>query len=376
MDKIYAPDDDIEVTVTFDQAVAVSGTPRIELRLLGVETAGRRWAEYSSGTGTTALVFSYTVKATDESHAAGIGVGNHSLPADNLDLNGGTVTVVATGEDASPSYAPLISDSGHLVNWARPALSDAVTSTDGTKVILTFSEDLAGEAVAVVSGGTFVLRVKVDGTTVALSGSTSTVSGNLVTITLATALTSATQAVTVSYADPTSGDDSIGIEDLAGNDADSFTDQTVTNRFGVPEVSSVALTSAPGSDNTYAIGDAVEATVTFDAAVDISGSPQLELDFDGTAKSAICAGPVADTNTTTIVCSYTVAVGEEAPNGVRSRRTRSPAARSTPPAARPSAPTATTSRSPSTPGTRSTASARRSSPRAPMRRRRRPTARR
>ena len=80
-----------------------------------------------------------------------------------------------------------------------------------------------------------------------------------------------------------------------------------------PEVSSVALTSAPGSDNTYAISDAVAATVTFDAAVDITGTPELELDFDGTAKAAGCA---TGTNTTTMVCSYTVLAGEEAPNGV------------------------------------------------------------
>ena len=33
------------------------------------------------------------------------------------------------------------------------------------------------------------------------------------------------------YADPTTGDDSIGVEDLALNDADSFVDQPVTNRF-------------------------------------------------------------------------------------------------------------------------------------------------
>ena len=70
-----------------------------------------------------------------------------------------------------------------------------------------------------------------------------------------------------------------------------------------PEVSSVALTSTPGPDNTYAIGDAVTATVTFDAAVDITGTPQLELDFDGTAKAAACT---TATNTTTMVCSYTV----------------------------------------------------------------------
>ena len=80
-----------------------------------------------------------------------------------------------------------------------------------------------------------------------------------------------------------------------------------------PAVSSVALTSAPGSDNTYAIGDSVAATVTFDAAVDITGSPQLELDFDGTAKAATCA---TATNTTTMACSYTVLADDSAPDGV------------------------------------------------------------
>ena len=228
-DKIYAPGDDIEVTVTFDRAVNLSGTPRIEIRLVSDDY---RWAEYSSGTGTTALVFSYTVEATDESSINGITVGRTVLAADDLDLNGGTITTVATGENASLAYAPLVSDSGHLVNWARPTLSEAETSTDGRRVLLRFSEDLDGESVPINSGvGTLNFTFKVDDTTVAPGGSVATVSGNLVTLRLATALTSSTQTVTVSYTDPTSGDDSTGIEDLAGNDADSFTDQTVTNRF-------------------------------------------------------------------------------------------------------------------------------------------------
>ena len=78
-------------------------------------------------------------------------------------------------------------------------------------------------------------------------------------------------------------------------------------------VSSVALTSTPGSDNTYGIGDSVEATVTFSAAVDITGTPQLELDFAGTAKAATCT---AATNTTTMACSYTVVENDSAPNGI------------------------------------------------------------
>ena len=80
-----------------------------------------------------------------------------------------------------------------------------------------------------------------------------------------------------------------------------------------PTVTGVSLTSDPGTDNTYAISDTVTATVTFSAAVDITGTPQLELDFAGTAKAAACA---TGTNTTTMVCSYTVVAGDSAPNGV------------------------------------------------------------
>ena len=79
-----------------------------------------------------------------------------------------------------------------------------------------------------------------------------------------------------------------------------------------PDVSSVEITS--GSFNGFnAIDDFIEATVTFSAAVDITGSPQLELDFDGTPKAADCA---AATNTTTMVCRYYVAVNDSAPNGI------------------------------------------------------------
>ena len=79
-----------------------------------------------------------------------------------------------------------------------------------------------------------------------------------------------------------------------------------------PDVSSVELTSVP-NNNTWAIGEEIEATVTFSAAVDITGTPQLELDFDGTPKPAGCAAAM---NTTTMVCTYTVVENDSAPNGI------------------------------------------------------------
>ena len=86
-----------------------------------------------------------------------------------------------------------------------------------------------------------------------------------------------------------------------------------------PGVSSIALTSDPnddsrtGNDGTYAIGDDIEATLTFNQAVDVTGSPQITLTIGSSEKAASCA---AATNTTTVLCSYTVAQGNDAPDGV------------------------------------------------------------
>ena len=309
MDGIYATGDVIEVTATFDQAVTVNGTPRIEL-VLGSVGSNVKLAEYASGSGTTALVFSYEVLAGDESDTDGVAVGHSSFSTDTVDLNGGTITVTSSGEDASPSYSPVPSDSGHRVNWARPTLSSAATFGDGTEVLLTFSENLdpGGRSIT-------LFTVKVDGTAVTLSGTVATVSGRVVTLTLATALTSATQTVTVSYADPTAGDDNAGVQDVAGNDADSFTDQMVTNAFGsaaTPTVTGVEITSSSlNGFNTN--GERIQVDVTFSAAVDITGSPQLELDFDGSPKAATCT---AATNTTTMACRYTIGGNDSAPDGI------------------------------------------------------------
>ena len=88
-----------------------------------------------------------------------------------------------------------------------------------------------------------------------------------------------------------------------------ITDDSTPVTTTAPTVTAVELTTT----TTYAIGDEVEATVTFSAAVDITGTPRLELDFAGTAKPAACG---AATNTTTMVCRYEVVADDSAPNGI------------------------------------------------------------
>ena len=89
-DKDYEAGDEIEITVTFSEAVAVTGTPRLKITLNGT-----RMAEYV-GSGSTAadLVFSYTV--TDRDYD----LDGVSLPSNGLRLNGGTIKSQADGTDA------------------------------------------------------------------------------------------------------------------------------------------------------------------------------------------------------------------------------------------------------------------------------------
>ncbi|MYE33768.1 MAG: hypothetical protein F4X23_02825, partial [Gemmatimonadales bacterium] len=135
------------------------------------------------------------------------------------------------------------------------------------------------------------------------------VSGATVTLTLETAVT-AGQPVTVAYTDLTTDDDAAVVQDLAGNDAAGFGAQTVTV---APSITSVALTSDAGIDSTYAIGDAITATVTFSAAVDVDGTPYVALTVGTQPRQAGCA---TTDGVTAVACTYTVAENDEDPNGV------------------------------------------------------------
>ena len=101
-------------------------------------------------------------------------------------------------------------------------------------------------------------------------------------------------------------------DDLQNREYPRYSPQ-VTVLGSPPEVTSVALTSMPGSDSTYAIDDAVTATVTFDKAVDVTAGPQITLLIGTAEKAASCA---AATNTTTMACSYTVVANDTANGGV------------------------------------------------------------
>ena len=109
----YGLGETIAITVTFDKAVTVDtsgGTPRIAFRL-DADPNPNRWAVYSSGSGGTALVFTYRVQA-DDMDDDGI-----RLPANSIQLFSGTI-VDATDPivDATLTYAAPGLQSGHKVD--------------------------------------------------------------------------------------------------------------------------------------------------------------------------------------------------------------------------------------------------------------------
>ena len=106
----YAIGDEIQVGLTFSEAVTVTGTPQLTL-----DVGGRsRTAEYSEGSTTTRLLFTHTV-ATGDEDTDGIAV-----VANSLALNGGAIR--AGSANAALTHAGLQA-SDHRVDGIAPTVT-------------------------------------------------------------------------------------------------------------------------------------------------------------------------------------------------------------------------------------------------------------
>ena len=310
VDNTFAIADAVTATVTFSASVDVDttgGTPQLEIDVGGTPKA----LDYSSGSGSTSLVFTgYTVAAND------VDANGLSIAANKLTLNSGTITITGSTTNAVLTHAAVANSASHKVDGVKPTLvitgADAPkTSTDGTKVILTFSENIS-----LTFGTTFVTAYTVTiGGTAATVDSVEVTPGNLARIELMLASTNTVaggDTVTVALA-------SDAVLDGAGNGNDALAATAVTNAVPVVAavISTIALTSNAGPDQTYGIGDAVEATVTFSEAVTVDatdGTPQLTIKVGSSDKTLSYA---SGSGTTALVFSgYTVAANDEDTDGL------------------------------------------------------------
>ena len=139
-----------------------------------------------------------------------------------------------------PNEPELVIVSGVTeADTTAPIYQSAATSTDGSKVILTYNEALSSTTAAASD-----FTVKVDGSAATISSVAT--SGSTIELTLSSAVTYG-QTVTVAYTDPTANNDNNAIQDAAGNDATSLTSSTVNNTVSPPDTTAPSFSSAATS---------------------------------------------------------------------------------------------------------------------------------
>ncbi|MXZ95236.1 MAG: hypothetical protein F4Y99_04830 [Acidimicrobiaceae bacterium] len=109
---IYGPGETIQVTLTFTEAVNVSGEPRLKIDMDPADW-GEKWANYESGTGTASLTFAHTVVEPNYS-TRGIAV-----LANTLELSGGAIRSATLEGDAALGHTGLDHDPNHRVDWRQ-----------------------------------------------------------------------------------------------------------------------------------------------------------------------------------------------------------------------------------------------------------------
>lgn len=242
-DNWYGLGETVGIRLTFSETVTVSGSPRIAI----VGLSGKYFT-YSSGSGSNLLEFTYTVVSGDI-NSTGVGVALNTLQA-----NSGTIRDAALN-DAVLSNGALTANGLHRVDGVVPTLSSASIASTGSRITLSFSETISSTISAysainvtvgsfrdvVSGGGTADSRLSMDLNFAAISGA----------------------VVTLSYTDPTAGNDVNALQDEAGNDLASFSNLSVTNNSSQMTNTTVALALNPSSlTATFRAPTSLKANVT------------------------------------------------------------------------------------------------------------------
>lgn len=296
-DGIYTSGEVININVVFSEVVNVAGTPQLALNSAGT-------ANYSSGSGTNTLVFSYTVGASQSSS---------DLDYSNVNaLTAGTIED-AVGNSANrtlatPGTIGSVSDNKAIqVDTLSPTVTSVASSTangnynagDTITIQVNFSE-------SVNVSGTPTLSLNSGGTASYSSGSGSS------TLVFSYTVGAGQNTTDLDYSAANSLTAGTYIRDAAGNNAvrtlaspgalNSISDdKAITIDTNVPTVTEVNSSIA---DGYYSVGTNISINVVFSEAVVVSGTPTLTLNSGGTASYSSGSG------SSTLVFNYTVGAGQ------------------------------------------------------------------
>ncbi|MEM6842468.1 MAG: Calx-beta domain-containing protein [Bacteroidota bacterium] len=243
----YSAGQSLDFTVNFDENVTVNtagGTPQIAITI-GSTT---RQATYQSGSGTSALLFRYTVQ-TGDIDSDGIAVGT-------LAANGGTLRD-AGGADANLTLNSVGSTASVLVDALAPTVnSTSPTDNDtdvavGNDITITFSENIQFG-----TGNIQLIDLDDASSTVTIDasspGSEASISGATLTLNPSSDLEGSTNyAVQIA---------ATAIDDLAGNSFAGISNNTTFNfttialpGFTIAESGGSTQTAESGTTDTYTV---------------------------------------------------------------------------------------------------------------------------
>ena len=283
-DSTYAIGDSVRVTVTFSEDVTVNVGGALQL-LVELDVGGiARNADYHSSD-SSAVVFNYTV-ASGDADSDGISIGADKISLDDAtirDAAGNDATLTQSPDPTLTAAHPMVAaDPAHKVDGVRPAFSSARTSTDGTKVIVAFSEETT--IPALLRSISTMVNVALDRFFIAVVGVTvdddevvptaASLADTTLTMTLGSAVTES-QEVGVAYTNIFARD-AVGIFiDAAGNALHPFSSQDVTNNSTVADaeadddppaltlsLTEVEITEGASADYTVVLGSQPTADVT------------------------------------------------------------------------------------------------------------------
>ena len=247
----------------------------------------------------------------------------------DVSIEGATVTLtlrtpVATGRDVDVEYDPrqavhTLRDlagneaaaftTAHATNVALPVVASAEVHAAALTVVF----DAALDAAAQPAPAAFTVALRSGDDAARTQAPTAVaVDARTVTLTLATAAAHG-QTVRLDYAKPAED----ALRGAHGPAVASFTGLAVINATlhpDTPAVSAVAFSSDAGADGTYLLGETIRVRLTFDKAVQVTGTPRLALRLaDGERRWAAYE---SGSGTAALVFAYEVAAGDRSAAGV------------------------------------------------------------
>ena len=337
-DDTYLLGEVIQVTLTFSEAMNVTGTPRLKIDMDPADW-GEKWAGYDSGSGTASLTFTHEVVEPNLS-TQGIAV-----LANSLELNGGSIRSASSQTDAALSHTGLAHDAEHKVDWRRsppaptptptpeptptptpppaPSITSVTVSSNAgdddtyllgetIRITLTFSEtvDVTGSPQLAIDmdpaeWGTKWASYHSGSGTASLAFTHTVVEPNLSTqgiAVLADTLELNGGSIQSVAAQIDADLSHTGLDHNASHKVDWRQSPPAT----ISTVTDVAVSSDAGDDDTYLLGETIRITLTFSETVNVTGAPQLKIDMDPAEWGEKWTGYHSGSGTASLTFTHTV----------------------------------------------------------------------